>query len=177
LNKQDKISKLEFEQCAQKTVTLFAEQGLNAILYYKNKDFRKYVSLVPTSAISGEGIPDLLMLLVQLTQNLMTNRLIYSPILQCTVLEVKVIEGLGYTIDLILVNGVLREGETIVLCGLNGPIVTTIRALLTPHPLREIRIKGQYIHHKEIKAAQGIKLSAQHLENAIALSFKIRRRS
>lgn len=62
--------------------------GLNCALYYKNTDFRKNVSLVPTSAITGEGLPDLLMLLVQLTQSMMSERLQYISELQCTVLEV-----------------------------------------------------------------------------------------
>lgn len=119
----------------------FAEQGLNAELFHKNPDVRKYVSLVPTSAITGEGIPDLLSLLVQLTQNRLTDRLMYISELEATVLEVKVVEGYGTTIDVILSNGVLREGDRIVICGLNGPITTNIRALLTPQPLRELRVK------------------------------------
>jgi len=68
----------------------------------------------------------------------------------------------------VLVNGELHEGDQIVVCGLQGPIVTTIRALLTPHPMKELRVKGTYLHHKEIKAAQGIKITAQGLEHAIA---------
>jgi translation initiation factor 5B len=55
-----------------------------------------------------------------------------------------------------------------VICGLQGPIVTTIRSLLTPHPLKELRVKNTYIHHKEIKAAQGIKIAAPNLESAVA---------
>jgi len=83
-------------------------------------------------------------------------------------LEVKVIEGLGTTIDVVLVNGVLHEGDQIVVCGMQGPIATTIRALLTPHPMKELRVKGAYLHHKELKAAQGIKITAQGLEHAVA---------
>ena len=61
-----------------------------------------------------------------------------------------------------------RRGVQMVICGLQGPIVTTVRSLLTPHPLKELRVKNTYVHHKEIKAAQGIKISAQNLEQAVA---------
>jgi len=141
LAKQKRSVQREFEDRVEKTIVAFAEQGLNAILYYENKNLGRNVSLVPTSAITGEGIPDMIMLLVNLTQQRMNDRLMYLSELECTVLEVKVIEGLGTTIDVVLSNGILREGDKIVVCGLNGPIVTQVRALLTPQPLRELRIK------------------------------------
>ncbi|VFQ94279.1 unnamed protein product [Cuscuta campestris] len=160
----------EFNERVIQIVTQFKEQGVNSELYYKNKDMGKDTfSIVPTSAVSGEGIPDLMLLLVHWAQKTMVERLTFSNEVQCTVLEVKVIEGHGTTIDVVLVNGVLHEGDQIVICGTQGePIVTTIRALLTPHPMKELRVKGTYLHHKEIKAAQGIKITAQGLEHAIA---------
>mmetsp|Transcript_29073 Transcript_29073/g.72845 ORF Transcript_29073/g.72845 Transcript_29073/m.72845 type:complete len:931 (-) Transcript_29073:481-3273(-) len=168
LAKQKKHVVEEFQQRWRASQTNLNEQGLNVALYWENPDPRKFINIVPTSAITGEGIPDLLQLLVKLSQTMMTDRLSYITELQCTVLEVKVVEGLGTTIDVILVNGVIHEGDTIVVCGLQGPIVTTIRSLLTPHPMKEIRVKGQYLHHKEVKAAQGIKISANGLESAVA---------
>lgn len=51
---------------------------------------------------------------------------------------------------------------------MNGAIVTQVRALLTPHPLKEMRVKAEYIHHQKIKGAMGIKITAPGLEYAIA---------
>ncbi|CAN4106968.1 unnamed protein product [Withania somnifera] len=169
MKQQSKDVQFEFNTRLTQIVTQFKEQGINTELYYKNKEMGKDTfSIVPTSAISGEGIPDMLLLLVQWTQKTMIERLTYSNEVQCTVLEVKVVEGHGTTIDVVLVNGVLHEGDQIVVCGMQGPIVTTIRALLTPHPMKELRVKGTYLHHKKIKAAQGIKITAQGFEHAIA---------
>lgn len=165
---QSKGTQAEFRDRLQQTKIAFAEQGFNSELYFENKSLAKNVSLVPTSAHTGEGIPDMLKLLVSLTQERMTSSLMYLSEVECTVLEVKVIEGLGTTIDVVLSNGVLREGDRIVLCGINGAISTNIRALLTPAPLKELRLKSEYVHNKEAKASLGVKIAANDLEGAIA---------
>ncbi|KAI1265783.1 hypothetical protein F5Y18DRAFT_385868 [Xylariaceae sp. FL1019] len=158
----------EFKNRLEQTKLAFAEQGFNSELYYENKSMARNVSLVPTSAHTGEGIPDMLKLILQLTQERMTESLMYLSESQATVLEVKAIEGFGMTIDVILSNGILREGDRIVVCGVEGAIVTNIRALLTPGTMKELRVKSQYVHNKEVKAAMGVKISAPGLEGAIA---------
>lgn len=160
--------KREFEDRWQMVRTQLQEQGFNSELFFQNKNMARYVSVCPTSAHTGEGIPDMIKLIIKLTQERMTNNLMYLSEVECTVLEVKVIEGLGTTIDVILSNGVLHEGDRVVLCGNPEPIATNIRALLTPAEMKELRVKSQYVHNKEVKAAMGIKIAADGLDNAIA---------
>ncbi|CCH40548.1 Eukaryotic translation initiation factor 5B [Wickerhamomyces ciferrii] len=167
-SKQTRSVQQEFDDRYTKIKVALAEQGLNSELYFQNRNMSKYVSIVPTSAVTGEGVPDLLWLLLELTQKRMSKQLMYITECEATILEVKVIEGLGTTIDVILSNGYLREGDRIVLCGMNGPIATNVRALLTPQPLRELRLKSEYVHHKEVKAALGVKIAANDLEKAVA---------
>jgi translation initiation factor 5B len=90
-----------------------ALQGLNVELYWQNRDPRRFVNIVPTSAITGEGVCDLMWLIVKLMQTMATERLMFVEALQCTVLEVKVVEGYGHTIDAVLINGRIREGDKV----------------------------------------------------------------
>ncbi|XP_035680889.1 eukaryotic translation initiation factor 5B-like isoform X2 [Branchiostoma floridae] len=168
IKKQKRNTKDEFDERVKVAVTEFAEQSMNVALFYENKDPKTFVSMVPTSAHSGDGMGNLMGLIVELSQTLLAKRLAFSESLQCTTLEVKQITGLGTTIDVILVNGRLHEGETIVVAGQEGPIVTQVRSLLMPQPLKELRVKNKYETHKEIIGAQGVKVLAKDLDRALA---------
>ncbi|XP_026396886.1 eukaryotic translation initiation factor 5B-like [Papaver somniferum] len=117
MKQQSKDVQMEFNWRLTQIITQLKEQGLNTELYYKNKEMGETYNIVPTSAISGEGIPDLLLLLVKWTEKTLVEKLMFTNEVQCTVLEVKAIEGQGTTIDVVLVNGVLHEGDQIVVCG------------------------------------------------------------
>lgn len=168
LAKQLQNVKMEFKDRLDKVMLQLSEEGLNSALCWENKNTSKYVSIVPVSALTGEGIPDLLDLLVQLTQSKMASTLTYKDEVNCTVLEVKVVEGLGTVVDVILSSGELEENQKIALYGMSGAIKTTIRSILTPQPMAELRVKCPFIAHKKIKAALGARIVAPNMEKAVA---------
>eukprot|EP00767_Chilomastix_cuspidata_P005246 gnl/Chilomastix_cuspidata/545.p1 GENE.gnl/Chilomastix_cuspidata/545~~gnl/Chilomastix_cuspidata/545.p1 ORF type:complete len:1234 (-),score=683.63 gnl/Chilomastix_cuspidata/545:185-3886(-) len=163
------ITKHHFDERWASVQKQLGLEGFSSELYWKNRDISSQISVVPTSAHTGEGMPDLLAVLVQLTQKHMKRSLQDDKEdFSCTVLEVKVIEGLGTTIDAILVSGSIRRGDTIVLCGLQGTIVTVVKALLMPKEATELRVKSDFIDNEVIHAAQGFKIVASGLEHAVA---------
>lgn len=95
---QGKNTQVEFQDRAKLVITQMSEQSLNAAVFFENPDPRSYVSMVPTSAATGDGMGNLLALIVELTQTVLSKRLMYSNELQATVLEVKAIPGYGTTI-------------------------------------------------------------------------------
>lgn len=142
-DKQTGPAQTHFKTMMEKTTLAMNERGFNVCPYWDNND-PDFLSFVPTSAHSGEGMCDLVTNLVKMGQFDHREKLMEKDTFECTVLEVKQIEGLGMTIDVTLVNGILKQGDTIVVSGMNGPIVTKIRGLLTPYPMKEMRVKGDY---------------------------------
>ena len=88
LEMQGTNTKLEFQKKKDEVLLGLAEQGLNAALFWENPDPNDYISLVPTSAHSGDGMGNLMGQLVEMSQTMLEDRLSFSEELQATVLEV-----------------------------------------------------------------------------------------
>ena len=117
-----------------------SQLGFNVERFDRVSDFRRTVTVAPVSARTGEGIPELIAVLIGLVQQFMVEELTVSEgDAKGAVLEVKEEVGMGVTINAIIYDGVLSSNDTIVVGGLTGPIVAKVRALLIPKPLDEMR--------------------------------------
>jgi translation initiation factor 5B len=147
-----------------------SDEGFSADLYWRVQNFQKNVGVVPISAITSEGIPDLLAVLMGLSQRYMKDQMqidVAGPGAG-TVLEVKEERGFGTTLDVVLYDGTVSEDDTVVVGGMNGPIVTDVRALLQPRPNAEIRTEKRFNRVESVSAAAGVKIAAPDLELAMA---------
>jgi translation initiation factor 5B len=147
-----------------------SDNDFSSDMYWRVQDFRNNIGVVPCSAMTGEGVPDLLAVMMGLSQRYMKEEMSIdtSGPGAGTVLEVKEEQGFGTTIDVVLYDGTVREDDTIVVGGLNDPIVTDVRALLQPRPLAEIRTESRFENVEEVGAAAGIKIAAPDLDQAMA---------
>jgi len=170
LNAQNEATRKEFDTRLYKLIGSLYDRGFSAERYDKIRDFTRNVAVVPISAKTGEGIPELLMVLIGLAQRFLEKNLESEERPgKGVVLEVKEERGLGTTIDAIVYDGVIRVGDKIAIGGKEAPFITTIRALLKPKPLDEIRDPtDRFDSVKECKAACGIKIAAPELEKTFA---------
>lgn len=167
---QDPYVQQELDKNLYNIMGTFSRLGFRADKFNNVKDFTKTIAIVPTSAITGEGVPELLAVLVGLTQQYLQARLrtTEGPA-KGTVLEVKEEPGLGITINVIIYDGILQKGDLIVVGAKERPVVTNIRALLLPKPLDEIRDpRDKFSSVDSVSAAAGIKIAAPNLEEALA---------
>jgi translation initiation factor 5B len=134
------------------------------------RDFTVNVALVPTSARTGEGLSELVMVLVGLTQQFLTKRLQTTEgAAKGSVLEVKEEPGLGLTLNAIVYDGTLHKDDLIVVGGRNGPISAHVRAILVPKPLDEMRDpRDKFTSVDCVIASAGVKIVAPGLEGALA---------
>ncbi|MDG1545576.1 MAG: translation initiation factor IF-2 [Candidatus Poseidoniia archaeon] len=145
--------------------------GFDSALFTDIQDFQKTIALIPTSVKdTGEGVPELFMILMGLAQKYLRGRLLLSEgSSEGTVLEIKEEKGLGKTLGVIIYNGILQASDTLIIGAQPEPIVTRVRSLLRPKPLDEIRDpRQQFDSVKVIGAAAGLKVVAPDIEGVVA---------
>ncbi|WP_424355306.1 translation initiation factor IF-2 [Methanobacterium sp. MBAC-LM] len=152
-------------------VGILHEEGFESERFDRISNFAKQISIVPISAKTGEGVPELLAMLMGLAQQYLKEQLKIEENAPAkgTILEVKEEVGLGVTIDAVIYDGILKKDDTIAVMTVNDVITTRIRSLLKPNPLEEIReAKKRFKKIDEVVAAAGIKIVAPNIENAMS---------
>ncbi len=138
------------------------ELNIQAERFDRIEDFTKTIAIVPTSAKTAEGIPELLMVITGLAQKFLETQLSYDPKspAEATILEITEEKGLGLCMDAILYKGKIKVNDTIVIGTLKEPVATKVKALFLVE-------KNQLKPIKEAEAAIGVKISAQNTESVI----------
>ena len=148
------------------------KEGFQSERFDRVSNFASQISIIPISAKSGEGIIEVLAMLLGLAQEYLTEQLEINEDAPAkgTVLEIKEEVGLGLTIDSIIYDGVLRTNDEIALMTSSNEVLTTkIRSILRPLPLEEMRdSKKKFQKFDEVVAAAGIKIAAPNLDDVVS---------
>lgn len=127
--------------------------GLDGDLFYNITDFTKKIAMIPTSAQTMEGIPELIMMLCGLSQKFLTERLTLKNDPKGVMLEIKKDKSTQY-IESILYDGELNRTDEIAVAGFDGePIITKIRILEEIEPL-----SSKFKAKEKVKASTGIRM-------------------
>ncbi len=171
IQKQNESAMLLLEKKLYGVVGKLSELGFNAERFDRVEDYTKQIAIIPASAKTSEGLPELLMVVAGLSQRFLEENLKFDieGNAKGTVLEVKEDKGLGKTIDVIIYDGTLNKNDIIVIGSLDEPIATKVKALFEPAPLAEMRDKKtKFMSVDKVVAATGVKISAPELGNVFA---------
>ena len=171
VKKQDTSVQTLLDEKIYNVVGMLSRLGYQSEAFWRIKDFTKEVAIVPVSARTGVGIAELLAVLVGLTQQYMGKKLERhtKEAARGIVLESNEETGLGPSANIILLDGILHQGDSIVVGKRDGAISTRIKALLLPKPLDEMRDpRDKFKQVNEVIAAAGLKITSPDLEGVLA---------
>ncbi|MGB9707719.1 MAG: translation initiation factor IF-2 [Candidatus Pacearchaeota archaeon] len=152
IEKQTKFTREEFDKKLYTIINGFTSLGFDSDLFYRISDFTKQLALVPCSAKTCEGLPELIVMLAGLAQKFLKGRLLIGTEGKGTILEIKKEKGF-VTIEAVLYDSILTKRDTLVIATLGKAVETKVRALFRALPLG----KG-YEPADEVRAATGIRL-------------------
>ena len=170
IKKQDVHIQTILDEKIYNVVGSLSRLGYSSEAFWRVKDFTKELAIVPVSATSGVGIPELLAVMIGLTQQYMAKKLERRDgAARGIVLEINEEIGLGPSANIILLDGILKQGDYITVAKRDSAIVTRIKALLLPKPLDEMRDpRDKFKPVSEVMSAAGLKITSPDLDGVLA---------
>ena len=171
IQKQNEQAIMLVEKKLYEILGKLSELGFNSERFDRVEDYTKQIAMIPISAKTKEGLPELLMVMTGLSQKFLEANLKLNAggFAKGTVLEVKEEKGLGKTVDLILYDGSLNQNDIIVIGSRTEPVVSKVKAMFVPQPLMEMRDKkAKFGSVKNVSAAIGVKISGPDMDNVVA---------
>ncbi|HLC60991.1 MAG TPA: translation initiation factor IF-2 [Candidatus Nanoarchaeia archaeon] len=171
IQKQNEEVMLRLEKKLYEIVGKMSELGFNSERFDRVEDYTKQIALIPISAKTGEGLPELLMVMTGMSQRFLdvSLQVDVGGFAKGTVLEVKEEKGLGTTADVIIYDGSLSQNDIIVIGSLTEPVVSKVKAMFVPLPLVEMRDKkAKFSSVRTVSAAIGVKISGPEMGNVVA---------
>ena len=163
----------ELEERQYNVVGGLSRLGFQSDTYYRVKDFRQQVSIVPVSARAGAGIPELLAVVIGLAQQFLRDKLQTiddeGNRARGIIIEMQEEVGIGETANVILTEGRMQVGDSIVLVRRDGGFKSKVKALFMPKPLDEMRDpRDKFTPVDAVYAAAGVKLVSSDLDGVVA---------
>ncbi|MBW2985301.1 translation initiation factor IF-2 [Candidatus Woesearchaeota archaeon] len=171
INSQTESTRQDIDKKIYEILGSLSKTDITSERFDRVDDYTKQVAIVPVSAKTGEGIGEMLMVLAGLAQRYMEKSLEIDEKgnAKGTILEVKEEKGFGTTLDVIIYDGCLKKGDTIVIGGIDNAIVTNVKVLLEPAPLSEMRDKKSDFKQVDgVYAAAGVKVAAVDIDGVVA---------
>lgn len=169
IKEQDQFVQTSIDEKIYNVVTALSVLGYQSEAFYRVQDFKKEISIVPVSARTGVGIPELLAVLVGLAQQFLQKRLVQEEkSTRGIVLEVNDEVGLGPTANIILIDGHLKKEDNIIFAKRDSVVITKPKAMLLPKPLDEMRDpRDKFKPINEVYAAAGVKIASPDLDGVL----------
>ena len=135
--------------------------GFNAKPFYEVKDFTRELALIPCSAKTGEGIPELILMLSGMSEKFLKKSLTLGKDARGVILEIKKEKSMQYS-EAILYDGKLSSTDEIAIASFDQPIITKIRVLEEIQPL-----SSKFKPSKSIIAANGMRMQLINSEGIL----------
>ncbi len=169
IKEQDSSIRADLDQKIYDVVGSLSILGYQSEAFYRVQDFKKEIAIVPVSARTGVGIPELFTVLIGLTQQYLNKKLDQEEKeSHGIILEVNDEAGLGQTASVVLIDGSMNKNDSVVVAKRDSVIVTRPKAILLPKPLDEMRDpRDKFRPVDEVVAAAGIKIASPELEGVL----------